>query len=123
PRDSTGAPEMSAPPPAPGEGLQANAPPMSAEPMSESGLSGTELTAVPDERQMLSITVDSRTNSLLVSGTPNYLDLVQEVVEELDSKEATERQVFVYQLRNEVAKEVSRVITDFIDKEQKKLVG
>ena len=57
-------------------------------------LSGTELTAVPDERQQLSITVDTRTNSLLVSGTPTYLDLVEKVVTELDDKEANEREVF-----------------------------
>jgi type II secretion system protein D len=86
-------------------------------------LGGTELTAVPDERQQLSITVDSRTNSLIVSGTPTYLDLVAQVVEELDKLEANEREVFVYQLRNSVADEVARVIGEFVDQEQKKLVG
>ncbi|HRQ75801.1 MAG TPA: secretin N-terminal domain-containing protein [Phycisphaerales bacterium] len=88
-----------------------------------SGLGGTELTAVPDERQQLSITVDSRTNSLLVSGTPTYLDLVERVVKELDAQEADEREVLVYQLRNAVAGEVSRVLTQFIDREQQKLVS
>ena len=87
------------------------------------GLEGTELTAVPDERQQLSITVDSRTNSLLVSGTPNYLDLVEMVVEELDALEANEREVFVYQLRNAVATEVASVISSFVDQEQQKLIG
>ena len=87
------------------------------------GLEGTELTAVPDERQQLSITVDSRTNSLLVSGTPNYLDLVEMVVEELDALEANEREVFVYQLRNAVATEVASVISSFVDQEQQKLLG
>ncbi len=74
------------------------------------GLENTELTAVPDDRQQLSITVDTRTNSLLVSGTPQYLDLVGAVVEELDALEANEREVFVYQLRNAVAAEVARVL-------------
>ncbi|MCZ6850687.1 MAG: hypothetical protein O7F17_03510, partial [Planctomycetota bacterium] len=87
------------------------------------GLETTELTAVPDERQQLSITVDSRTNSLLVSGTPNYLDLVAQVVAELDSLEANEREVFVYQLRNAVAGEIARVISDFVEQEQRKLIG
>ncbi|MHC4416411.1 MAG: secretin N-terminal domain-containing protein [Planctomycetota bacterium] len=87
------------------------------------GLLGTELTAVPDDRQQLSITVDSRTNSLLVSGTPIYLDLVEEVVEELDALEANEREVFVYQLRNSVAAEVARVITAFVEQEQQKLIS
>jgi type II secretion system protein D len=87
------------------------------------GLEGTELTAVPDERQQLSITVDSRTNSLLVSGTPTYLDLVGNVVEELDAMEANERAVFIYQLRNSTAADVARVVRSFIDTEQQKLIG
>ena len=87
-----------------------------------SGFGGTDLTAVPDERQQLSITVDSRTNSLLVSATPVYLDLVSEVVEELDSLEANEREVFAYQLRNAEALEVARVLSDFVGEEQRKLI-
>ena len=86
------------------------------------GLGETELTAVPDPRQQLSITVDSRTNSLLVSGSPTYLDLVEEVIEELDSLEANERETLVYQLRNATAEEVARVLGEFADEEQRKLV-
>ncbi len=85
-------------------------------------LFGTDLTAVPDERQQLSITVDSRTNSLLVSGTPTYLDLVAKVVDELDNIEANERETFVYALRNAAATEVARVITEFVQAEQQKLI-
>ena len=87
------------------------------------GLLGTDLTAVPDERPQLSMTVDSRTNSLLVSGTPNYLDLVADVVQELDALEANEREVFVYQLRNAVADEVANVISSFVETEQQKLIS
>jgi len=87
------------------------------------GLSGTDLTAVPDERQQLAITVDSRTNSLIVSGTPTYLDLVAKVVEDLDKLEANERDVYVYQLRNAVAADVARVVSEFVDTEQRKLIG
>lgn len=85
-------------------------------------LFGTELTAVPDERQQLSITVDSRTNSLLVSGSPTYLDLVADVVTELDNIEANERETFVYALRNSEATEVARVIGNFVEEEQRKLI-
>jgi type II secretory pathway component GspD/PulD (secretin) len=94
-----------------------------AAPLEMPGFSGVELTAVPDERQQLSITVDSRTNSLLVSGTPTYLDLVEQVVSELDALEANERTVFVYQLRNATAADVTRVVKTFVDTEQQKLVG
>ncbi len=108
--DQEGAVLEGPPPPLPGQATYA-------------GLLGTDLTAVPDARQQLSITVDSRTNSLLVSGTPTYLDLVEGVVQELDSIEANEREVFVYPLRNSQAAEVSRVVSEFVEKEQQKYVG
>jgi type II secretion system protein D len=86
------------------------------------GLSETELTAVPDERQQLAITVDTRTNSLLVSGSPTYLDLVTQVVEELDGLQANERETLIYSLNNADALEVARVLTQFVDEEQRKLL-
>lgn len=86
------------------------------------GLSGTDLTAVPDERQQLSITVDSRTNSLLVSATPNYLDLVEKVVNELDAQQANERETLVYKLKNAVASEVADVVSRFVSGDQQKLI-
>jgi type II secretion system protein D len=103
-----------------GEGASVNAAPAVA---ASAAITGTELSAVPDERQQLAITVDSRTNSLIVSGTPTYLDLVEQVVNELDSLQATEREVYVYQLRNAVADEVARVVGGFVESEQKKLVA
>jgi type II secretion system protein D len=84
--------------------------------------SGTELTAVPDPRQQLAITVDSRTNSLIVSGTPAYLDLVASVIDELDALDANEREMFLYQLRNATASEVAEVLGDFVETEQRKLI-
>ncbi len=91
-------------------------------PAATAGLSGTELTTVEDVRQQLSITVDSRTNSLLVSGTPIYLDLVERVVNELDQQEANERETFLYQLRNSSAQEVATVLSAFVEQEQRKLI-
>ncbi len=85
-------------------------------------ISGTELTAVPDPRQQLAITVDSRTNSLIVSGTPAYLDLVQSVIDELDALDANERETFLYQLRNATASDVADVLGDFVETEQQKLI-
>ena len=90
--------------------------------VSEAHFSGTELTAVPDPRQQLAITVDSRTNSLIVSGTPAYLDLVESVIEELDALEANERETFLYQLRNSTASDVAEVLGDFVETEQRKLI-
>ncbi|MCH2143631.1 MAG: hypothetical protein MK082_00650 [Phycisphaerales bacterium] len=86
------------------------------------GALGTDLTLVPDQRQALSITVDSRTNSLLVSGTPTYLELVSDVVTQLDEKEANERETFVYPLRNAQAADIARVVGEFVAEDQRKLI-
>ena len=83
---------------------------------------GTELTLVPDERQALSITVDSRTNSIIVSGTPRYLELVSEVIDELDAEDTNQRETLVYNLRNAQATEVARVVSEFVSEDQRKLV-
>ncbi len=76
------------------------------------------LSVVPDERQALSITIDARTNSLLVSGTPLYLELVSGVVEQLDAKTGTERERFAVELKNAEADEVASALQSFIDQEQ-----
>ncbi|MFO0895770.1 MAG: secretin N-terminal domain-containing protein [Phycisphaerales bacterium] len=88
----------------------------------ETSLFGSDLSLVPDARQALSITVDSRTNSLLVSGTPNYLELVDKVVKQLDSQPANERETMVFALKNATAEDVARIVTQFVDTDQKKVV-
>ena len=86
------------------------------------GAFGTELTLVPDERQALSISVDSRTNSLIVSGTPKYLDLVREVILDLDKVETNIRDSYVYQLRNAQATEIAEVVSRFVAEDQRKFI-
>ncbi|MDG2029601.1 MAG: secretin N-terminal domain-containing protein [Phycisphaerales bacterium] len=88
----------------------------------QAGALGTDLTLVPDQRQALSITVDSRTNSLLVSGTPTYLELVTDVVAKLDAEKANERETFVYPLRNAQAAQIAQVVGDFVAADQRKLI-
>lgn len=80
---------------------------------SASPVNGTTLTAVPDERQQLSIAIDARTNTLIVSGSQDYLDLVTKLVKELDGIEATEREARVYHLRNSKAKEIEKTLADY----------
>ncbi|MDX2132575.1 MAG: secretin N-terminal domain-containing protein [Planctomycetota bacterium] len=84
------------------------------------GLSGSGVTPVPDERMALSIAVDQRTNSLIVSGTPEYLDLVRKVVVELDSISANDRERRVYQLRNAKAKEIELTLRSYFQGESDK---
>lgn len=75
------------------------------------------VTAVPDERQSLSVAVDPRTNTLIVSGTRKYLDQVRELVTKLDSIEAVERQQTVYHLKNAKAKEMATTLQDIFKQE------
>ncbi len=79
-------------------------------------LSG-RFTPVPDMRQELSITVDRRTNTLLVSGTQEYLDEVRQVVTQLDSIQALEREQRVFDLRNAQAKEIEATLQAYFDSE------
>lgn len=82
----------------------------------------TELVTATDERQQLSMTVDPRTNSLIVSGTPRYLDLVEEVINELDAKVGTRREEQVYPLRNARAAEVAEALNTFLTQEQERIL-
>ncbi len=75
------------------------------------------LTPVPDQRQELSLTIDARTNSLLVSGTEEYLDLVKQVVEELDAMEGTDRESRVFQLKNAQADLVESTLQRYFSDE------
>jgi general secretion pathway protein D len=76
-------------------------------------LSNTTVTAVPDERQQLSIAVDARTNTLVVSGTPEYLDLVRDLVNKLDAIQANERERVVYHLKNAKAKDIESTLQNY----------
>ncbi len=67
-------------------------------------------TPVPDERQQLSIAIDARTNTLIVSGTEEYLVEVGKLVSELDGIQAAERERLVYRLKNAKAKEVEATL-------------
>jgi len=84
----------------------------------ESGASATLGTA---EQYALTVTVDVRTNSLLVGGTRQYTDLVLNIVKELDSSPAQERMTEVYHLRNAQAADVQTTIRSFLDQERTRL--
>lgn len=84
------------------------------------------LTPVPDERQELSIAIDARTNTLIVSGTEEYLTRVREVVRDLDAIEATERTQQVYAVRNTKALDVATTLQSYFKGEsdlQRQLLG
>lgn len=76
-------------------------------------LSAATVTAVPDQRQQLAIAVDPRTNTLIVSGTEEYLGLVRDVVTKLDGLPANEREQRVYHLRNVKAREIETTLKSY----------
>jgi type II secretory pathway component GspD/PulD (secretin) len=86
------------------------------------GLDGDEAMASATvgtaEQSALSVTVDLRTNSLLVGGTDHYVALVSQIIENLDATEANERKTEVVRLKNSQASEVALAIRTFLDQER-----
>lgn len=88
---------------------------------------GGETTAGPSatvgnaEQAALTVTVDIRTNSLLVGGTRQYVELASKVIEELDCCPAQERKTEVYRLRNVQANDVQTALQNFLDRERQKV--
>jgi type II secretion system protein D len=75
------------------------------------------------EQNALSITIDPRTNSLLVAGTREYIELVGKVVTDLDASPAEDRQTMVYRLRNTKATDIETALKTFIAGERTLLTG
>jgi type II secretion system protein D len=74
-----------------------------------------------DEQTALNVTIDPRTNSLLIGGTEDYVSLVSQIIESLDSSEAQERKNHVYRLRNAQATEVATAIRTFLEQERSRV--
>jgi type II secretory pathway component GspD/PulD (secretin) len=74
-----------------------------------------------EEQTALSVSVDPRTNTLLIGGTEHYVALVQQIIETLDSSEALERKTEVYRLKNAQAADVGTAIRSFLDQERQRV--
>lgn len=73
------------------------------------------------EQNALTVTVDPRTNSLLVGGTDHYVLLVSQIIEGLDASPANERKTEVVRLKNSQATEVATAIRGFLDQERQRV--
>ena len=69
------------------------------------------------------MTVDVRTNSLLIGGTKRYVELASKVIEDLDSSPAQERITKVYRLRNAQAPAIQAAMQSFLDQEKQRLTS
>ena len=74
-----------------------------------------------DEQGALHVTVDHRTNSLLVGGTDHYVALVSEIIQALDSSEAQERKSEVYRLKNAQAIDIATAVRTFLDMDRQRI--
>ncbi|MFP4104932.1 MAG: secretin N-terminal domain-containing protein [Phycisphaerae bacterium] len=82
---------------------------------------GPAATVGTDEQKALTVTVDSRTNSLLIGGTEQYVAMCSKIIEELDSSPAQERINKVYHPRNAQAADIQTALRSFLDQELTRL--
>ena len=73
------------------------------------------------EQHALTVTIDPRTNSLLVGGTDHYVTLVSQIIDTLDASPANERKSEVVRLKNSQAQEVGLSIRTFLDQERQRV--
>ncbi|NQU76129.1 MAG: hypothetical protein HQ546_07450, partial [Planctomycetes bacterium] len=74
------------------------------------------------EQYALTVTVDSRTNTLLGGGTQQYVNMAAEVIEELDARPAAQRVSAVYRLRNAKASDIEKAVRGWLDQERQRLI-
>jgi len=68
--------------------------------------------------QKVVASADDRTNTLVVSGPPDVLRVIEGVVRELDSNPTAEQAVFTYRLKNAKAANLSKVLNDLFAERQ-----
>ncbi|MFM8470556.1 MAG: secretin N-terminal domain-containing protein, partial [Limisphaerales bacterium] len=73
------------------------------------------------EQASLTVTVDPRTNSLLVGGTDHYVTMVEQIIESLDNSTANDRRTEVVRLRNTQASDVAGSVRSFLDQERQRV--
>ena len=75
------------------------------------------------EQNALTVTVDVRTNSLLIGGSQHYVALSSQIIEELDSSPAQERITKVYRLKNSQASDLAEALQAFLDQANQRVTS
>ena len=75
------------------------------------------------EQNALTVTVDVRTNSLLIGGSQHYVALSSQIIEELDSSPAQERITKVYRLKNSQASDLAQALQAFLDQANQRVTS
>jgi type II secretion system protein D len=73
------------------------------------------------EQYALTVTIDLRTNSLLLGGTDHYVGLASHIIEELDSSPMLERKTEVYRMKNAQARDVETALKSFLLQERQRV--
>ena len=63
----------------------------------------------------LRITVDPRTNSLIVAGSPSDLLAIEAITRRLDDADVQRRQTEIYHLRNSTAADIATTLTNYVN--------
>ncbi len=69
----------------------------------------------PPGRQLLSFTPDTRTNSVIVAGTEEYLVLAEKLIRQLDEQEIEDRSNIVYQVKFSKAEDIEQALKTHFD--------
>jgi len=103
--------------PAAGPALESTAPATPAAPAGEGGVVGSA------EETSLTVTVDLRSNSLLVGGTERYVALAGEIINTLDQSPAQERKAEVYRLKNARAVDIQNALQNFLRQDAQLIIA
>jgi type II secretion system protein D len=67
------------------------------------------------EKETFAITSDTRTNSIIITGTPGYLQMIEDIVRKLDAKAIEQRQTEVIALKNAASENIQKAISTLVD--------
>ncbi|MBR5606528.1 MAG: hypothetical protein IKW70_08890, partial [Verrucomicrobia bacterium] len=75
------------------------------------------------EQYALTVTIDLRTNTVLVGGTEHYVSLASDIISTLDAHPAQERTAKVYRLRNSRAPEMETAMRTFLQQDLNRTIS
>ena len=78
------------------------------------GEAGTSAVVGSAEESALTVSVDLRSNSLLIGGTEHYVALASEIIQTLDASPAQERKSEVYRLKNSRAPDIQAALQNLM---------
>lgn len=73
------------------------------------------------DQAALNITVDMRTNSLIIGGTKQQIEMAAAVIRDLDASPAQDRVTKVYRPKNSQAVDIQAALSNFLDQERQRL--